>query len=400
MDKDKEVIIIGVSGGPDSMALLDLLYRQGFKIVVAHVNYKKRETADRDEKIVRDYCRDHDLAFEKLEPVHDEKMNFQKWARDVRYAFYSEVAKKYGTDKVFLAHQLDDYIETFIMQVERRSSHMHFGIAKIAKYKDLTIYRPLILYPKRYLEAYCINNALSYGIDESNLTDDYHRNFIRHHYIDDLSYLEKLKLYQKVEKINESRDRYLNMIKIRYQKDTYRFSEYLDIIDKDTFWRFKIDELLSKGQLNDLKDKMLKADDLYFKIKDKLIEKYQDMIYIRKYDPDYCYSYDHLMLDDKSYYSLVKEADRFHQATLNEADFPITIRNFRPGDKIKMSYGTKKLSRFFIDHKIPKHRRQYWPVVLDKHGEVIFVPGIGPNKAHYSIKPNFFMIQYGNMEDR
>ena len=401
IDSNDSHVIVGVSGGPDSMALLDLLHRLDLKIVVAHVNYNKRETADRDESIVRNYCKLRDIGFECLVPEYDHKTNFQKWARDIRYAFYRDVAAKYHTNKVFLAHQLDDYIETLIMQIERRSSHQHFGIAELSHYKEVTIYRPLILYPKRLLEVYCTNNAIEYGVDESNLTDDYHRNEIRHRYIDTMSYTKKLQLYQKVEKINKARDSYLKMIASRYQKNVYSIEEYRGITDKDAFWRLKVDVLLSKGQSDDLKTKMIKADDLYFQLKDKVIEKYRDKIYIVSYSDEYSFSYDELLSQDKkAYYAIVAKADSFHSATISADDFPITVRNFRPGDKIRLPYGTKKLSRHFIDHKIPKHQRHRWPVVIDRNGEIIFVPGIGPNIEHYSIKPNFFMIQYGNMEDR
>ena len=88
--------VVACSGGPDSMALLDQLNKQGKDIVVAHVNYKHRDTADRDEKIVKEYCKKYDIPVRVLYPVH-EKGNFQAWARDVRYAFFEEVADEFDT---------------------------------------------------------------------------------------------------------------------------------------------------------------------------------------------------------------------------------------------------------------------------------------------------------------
>ena len=70
--------VVACSGGPDSMALLDQLNKQGKDIVVAHVNYKHRDTADRDEKIVKEYCKKYDIPVRVLYPVH-EKGNFQAW---------------------------------------------------------------------------------------------------------------------------------------------------------------------------------------------------------------------------------------------------------------------------------------------------------------------------------
>ena len=90
--------VVACSGGPDSMALLDQLNKQG-------------DTADRDEKIVKEYCKKYDIPVRVLYPVH-EKGNFQAWARDVRYAFFEEVADEFDTKLLYVAHQMDDVIET------------------------------------------------------------------------------------------------------------------------------------------------------------------------------------------------------------------------------------------------------------------------------------------------
>mgnify|MGYP002237851249 CR=1 FL=1 len=84
-------VIVACSGGPDSMALLDICRQKGYEIAVAHVNYKKRETANRDEKIVRQYCENYGIPCFVDEPTWDHVGNFQAWARDVRYDFLSIV---------------------------------------------------------------------------------------------------------------------------------------------------------------------------------------------------------------------------------------------------------------------------------------------------------------------
>ncbi|MBQ1508506.1 MAG: tRNA lysidine(34) synthetase TilS, partial [Erysipelotrichaceae bacterium] len=78
--------------------------------------------------------------------------------------------------------------------------------------------------------------------------------------------------------------------------------------------------------------------------------------------------------------------------TLKKEDFPVTVRNVREGDRIKMRYGTKKISRFFIDRKIPWEKRMSWPVMANKDGTVVFVPGMGCAQTHHSIHGNCFMI--------
>ena len=89
-DLKQHKMVIACSGGPDSMALFALCLDQGIDVVVAHVNYHKRETADRDEQIVKNFALQHNVPVCVLHPVY-ESGNFQNWAREVRYQFFYEV---------------------------------------------------------------------------------------------------------------------------------------------------------------------------------------------------------------------------------------------------------------------------------------------------------------------
>ena len=90
LDKSKKYLI-AVSGGADSMALLDMLKVSNYEIVVAHVNYKTRPTSDRDEQIVVNYCLKNHIICYTTNAVHNDKSNFEKWAREARYAFFKEI---------------------------------------------------------------------------------------------------------------------------------------------------------------------------------------------------------------------------------------------------------------------------------------------------------------------
>ena len=89
----KKCKLVAVSGGSDSMALLDMLYNKGEKLVVCHVNYNVRESALRDENIVRDYCKERGIPLEILKGFKYDKSegNFENWARVVRYNFFKEI---------------------------------------------------------------------------------------------------------------------------------------------------------------------------------------------------------------------------------------------------------------------------------------------------------------------
>ena len=159
------------------------------------------------------------------------------------------------------------------------------------------------------------------------------------------------------------------------------------------FLRIKLYEDLSEAHLEDLKRLIFKSDSFNVQIRKRHVSKEYGLIVFYDEPQDYEYLLMRPAYVTAEHFKIVDHADSFHSLTLSLDDFPLTIRNYRQGDKISMVYGTKKLSRFFIDQKILSSKRQTWPVVLNRHGEIIFVPKIGCCKTHYSIKPNFFMIE-------
>ncbi len=148
--------LAAVSGGPDSMALLDL-YRDIIK-VVCHVNYKKRVDSDYDQGIVEKYCEEHGIkCYSKVltDVDYEPGGNFQSLARQIRYDFFVEVAQKENLDTILIAHNLNDHLETAYMNIKRKSLAPFYGIKKINHYKNLKIIRPLITIKKDDLQWYC-----------------------------------------------------------------------------------------------------------------------------------------------------------------------------------------------------------------------------------------------------
>ena len=98
------------------------------KVIVAHVNYHKRDTADRDEQIVRNFCDQHHLPLFVYAPKQEKAGNFQSWARQVRYDFFVELALKYHIDTIYVAHQKDDLLETYFFQKQRHMLCETYGL--------------------------------------------------------------------------------------------------------------------------------------------------------------------------------------------------------------------------------------------------------------------------------
>ena len=122
---------MGVSGGPDSMFLLDQMRLEVYNFVVAHINYKKREDSDYDEKLVRSYCQKYSLPYEVYQVKDSEYnsvSNFQDRARKIRYDFFQGLADKYQTKYIVVAHHLDDHLETYLLQKQKKTLVEHWGL--------------------------------------------------------------------------------------------------------------------------------------------------------------------------------------------------------------------------------------------------------------------------------
>lgn len=179
--KEDHKVLIAVSGGLDSMVLLDLSRRTGLNIVAAHVNYHKRAQASlQDEQLVRDYCTEYEIRFESKSAelsLEESKDGFQAEARKVRYSWFDDLCLDRGLDVIFTAHHLNDRIETLFINLLRGAGLK--GLKSIPRIKG-RIRRPLLNFERKELEEYANAYKVPWRQDESNFSDKYLRNKIRH----------------------------------------------------------------------------------------------------------------------------------------------------------------------------------------------------------------------------
>ena len=190
-EKKDPGILLGVSGGPDSIALLEVVREISFlwgepHLEVAHVNYRLRESADRDERIVRAKCREAGIP---LNILSFEKGNFEKearlsglslemYARRVRYDFFEKLKREKNFDFIFLAHTLSDLTETVLLHLVKGASIS--SLEGIPVKRDFYI-RPILWAKREEVLSYLQEKGVDYGVDETNLNPDYtYRNFLRH----------------------------------------------------------------------------------------------------------------------------------------------------------------------------------------------------------------------------
>lgn len=396
-------IIVGVSGGADSMALLDMLRKQEFDIVVAHVNYQVRSDSHIDEKVVRDYCHKYNLELEVLADVKYTKGNFQAFAREVRYSFMVDLAKKNQASAIYVAHHQDDLIETYLMQVKRKSIPTYYGLNKISEYQGVRIKRVLLDYPKAALIKYCLDNNIKFTDDASNFKNVYTRNLIRNTIVNKLSDEAKIKILNEIKAKNNQLETDKNLVLNHYQKFKEQHSlDYLSSLDDEMtikvlrhyFSSYDIYNTSNKEMdniLNFIKSdnnaKYHLATDFY------LIKDYDKLFISQLIGEGYSYTFAKLEPFECEHFKILDKGCSLEGVLVSEADFPITVRNFKFGDKIEQVYGTKKVSRFFIDNKIPTQKRKLWPIVLNAADEIILVPQLGPNVTHYSNNPNMFVVK-------
>ena len=182
--KDKDIIVIGNSAGPDSMALTDILLKLrekiDIKIICAHVNHNVRKESKEEAIFLKEYCEENDIIFESMiiEKYGDD--NFHNEARAIRYSFFDKIVKKYDANYLMTAHHGDDLMETILMRIVRGSSLKGYAGFKTVVEKDTyKIVRPLIFMTKEEIKDYDDKLGIKYAIDASNFKAKYTRNRYR-----------------------------------------------------------------------------------------------------------------------------------------------------------------------------------------------------------------------------
>ncbi|WP_125154101.1 tRNA lysidine(34) synthetase TilS [Clostridium rectalis] len=180
-------IIVGVSGGPDSMCLLHVLHvlrdRYKIRLVVAHVNHCLRgEESDRDEDYVKEFCKFKSIEFYAIrvdinKMCQEKNISCETAGREARYSFFNKVLKETKGNKIALAHNANDQCETILMRIMRGTGMQ--GLIGIKPVRDNLYIRPLINSNREDIEEYCDEFNINPRIDKTNLETIYTRNKIR-----------------------------------------------------------------------------------------------------------------------------------------------------------------------------------------------------------------------------
>jgi len=217
-------LLLGVSGGVDSVALFHLINRLGNEIAIAHCNFNLRgEESDEDEQFVKELANENGIkcyvnSFATSDYALENGISIEMAARKLRYDWFEKIRQQGHFDLIVVGHHLDDVLETFILNLSRGT-----GIRGLSGIKPKTghIVRPLLFANRQEIELYAEENELSYRFDSSN--DDVHikRNKVRHQILpllDELNPSFRNNLQRTIQNLNQTEAVFLNkMEEVRSQ---------------------------------------------------------------------------------------------------------------------------------------------------------------------------------------
>ena len=179
-------LLVAVSGGPDSVVLLDALHREGFFVVIAHCNFHLRgDASNEDAEFVKSLAAKYQVPyclidFDTEKVAEERKISIEMAARDLRYEWFEQMAVEHNCDLIAVAHNADDTVETFFLNLTRGSGLQ--GLSGMAQLRG-KIVRPLLKVSRKQIMEYIAEYNLQYRIDATNLETIYTRNKIRHNLI-------------------------------------------------------------------------------------------------------------------------------------------------------------------------------------------------------------------------
>lgn len=414
-----DVIVIGCSSGPDSMALVDMLLKvrdkYNLSLIIAHVNHNIRKESIEEEKYLEEYSKSNNIVFESMTIKNYGDDNFHNEARNIRYNFFEELVHKYNANYLMTAHHGDDLIETILMRISRGSNLSGYaGFKEIVHMEGYDIVRPLLRYTKSELEEYDLVNKVKYYVDSSNSKDTYTRNRYRKYILPFLKeeepniHLKFLKFSDVINEadrfIEEKRDEVLDKIVIDNKINIEEFRKTDKFLQKEVLYyimsEFYQDDLIL---IND-KHIALLLDLLYSNRANASINLPNEVVAIKDYKylelkrvSDEITSYE-IEFDDyvelpngksiKSIDEINSNSNFICRLDSSDISLPLIVRTRKIGDKmyIKGLDGSKKIKDIFIDNKINIRDRDIWPVVVDSKNRVVWLPGL--KKSKYDKKKN------------
>ncbi|WP_319229053.1 tRNA lysidine(34) synthetase TilS [Draconibacterium orientale] len=386
--KPEQKVLLAISGGIDSMVLLHLFERSEFEYGIAHCNFRLRgDESDGDEAFVHDQVEQHGTAahfetFDTKEYAALKGISIEMAARELRYGFFERIRKEYEYDCIVTAHHQDDLIETFFLNLSRKTGIR--GLTGIKEKKGKLI-RPLLFASREDIEKYAAENYISYREDSTNNEVVYQRNFLRHKILPLFSELNpafKKNFIASVDNLKAAYDVYEDAIGNEIHKVLSEEKEQsvisIPVLQNSQHPKTVLLEILSGYGFNaSIVDAVYQSLETHsgkqFFSKTHRLVKDRDALFIQEHTDDEDRVY-YIEEDDMELFapfdisierlnangfSIIKEANTAC-VDLEKVQFPLLMRKWKQGDYFQPlgMTGFKKVSDFFIDRKMPLHEKE------------------------------------------
>lgn len=393
-------VVVGVSGGPDSMALLHMMINlkreYGLKLVVAHqIGYfdlKKRALDESYGKLVETYCKMHGIPFRKHVVDHTKDSNKEEVARNDRYRLFDKVAKAVGANKVALAHNYDDNVETVLLNMIRGTGVR--GLAGIPYKRDKYI-RPVLDISKNDLESYCKKSDIPFIKDYANKMEDPLRNRVR----------QRLLPFILKEVSESASSSVSNMSKVMKKAHDYLDSEVsaaIKSVSKGSgsydlekwkalhpFMRLEVLKwIAAKGGVDrDLTSAHLgEVEDMLMRSKTGSEKTIGGKLTVKKGYGSFSAAKERKTTRKSVGKIRISKARKVSKSAGRNVAFvdgskvelPMRAVKFSAGDRFFPTgmRGSKKVKDYFIDEKVPAGDRPEVPIMKDKKGRVVWIAGM------------------------
>lgn len=418
-----EKIVLAISGGLDSMVLLDVMQKTALKesiqLAVAHINHGLREESAQEAAYIENYCRQNQIPyFYQKWSESNKQVNTEARARQFRYAFFEEVMTKYGYSILMTAHHKDDQAETFLMKLVRGSSFRSLaGIRDTRPFATGRLVRPFLIFSKEELETFAKKEKIVYFEDETNFSDRHLRNRLRHQVLPVLK-KENAQVLQHIQGISEQvqmaeecleellqpkYNQWVNQTKFGWRLTLTGLTvEPLSVQNFFLHYFFQR-TLLPKGiQINKAQIEQI-ISILGKDTPQQKISLENGWQFVKEYQVAYIISVEkpevekiiqlavgeQIFLSSEEWLALEPVTNPVKQPTITKKwqqetisltekiQLPLTVRHRQAGDRISLTEVlTKRVNRMFIDKKIPNTQRDQSWLILTKDKKVLWIPKI------------------------
>jgi|GEM_PF-270182 len=412
-------LILAISGGVDSMALLNYFttFNTSYKLIVVNFNHQVREQSLLEDAYLNKFCQENSLTYINIKiPLlqANNSTNFQGYARDLRIKHLIHIAKQHHTTLILTAHHLNDLTETILQRFSKGSTlsgyaGLHY-INQIQHHDDSYYFiKPFLYTPKETIIEYTKTNNIVFFEDYSNLSPKYQRNRIRHQQIplikqENSSFLEATLLFHF--QLENAHYKQLDFFSKYYFDNILNLKEFIKLnkVDQTSLLTHILNTKNispSKGQIYEIM-KIINSNkpNIIYPMSNglKLQKQYHLLVFdtkILKTQPlspvlleighEICYFNTFFLIST----NIIKNAINSQVLCYNNIKYPLVLRTRKPGDIIKLPYGSKKVKDFFIDRKIPLKKRDILLILSDQNNTILWIEDLYINQCLGSDKKLF-----------